>query len=167
MPPSLFSSYFIFPSLRLCLSDSFLQFHIYGAPGWLSRSVSALGSGSDPGGPGIEPHIRLLCCEPASSSPTPPACVPSLASCLSLSLSLSLSEIKPIIASVIGSVLSAFGKTQVYGCTFSTASFMKSNTVPACLTEIKQFRIKYIDGTRGYYAKETSRQRKTIIVRSH
>ena len=44
---------------------------------------------------------------------------------------------------------------------------MKSNTVPACLTEIKQFRIKYIDGTRGYYAKETSRQRKTIIVRSH
>ena len=33
---------------------------------------------------GIEPHIRLLPYEPASSSPTPPACVPSLAGCLSL-----------------------------------------------------------------------------------
>ena len=33
---------------------------------------------------GIKPHIRLLHWEPASSSPTPPACVPSLAGCLSL-----------------------------------------------------------------------------------
>uniref|UniRef100_A0A7N5KGL1 Sortilin related VPS10 domain containing receptor 3 n=1 Tax=Ailuropoda melanoleuca TaxID=9646 RepID=A0A7N5KGL1_AILME len=31
-----------------------------------------------------EPHVRLLRCEPASSSPTPPACVPSLAGCLYL-----------------------------------------------------------------------------------
>ena len=35
---------------------------------------------------GIEPHIGLLRCEPASSSPTPPACAPSLAGCLSLSV---------------------------------------------------------------------------------
>uniref|UniRef100_A0A452S266 Ig-like domain-containing protein n=1 Tax=Ursus americanus TaxID=9643 RepID=A0A452S266_URSAM len=34
--------------------------------------------------PGIESHIGLLRWEPASSSPTPPACVPSLAGCLSL-----------------------------------------------------------------------------------
>ena len=33
---------------------------------------------------GIEPHIRLFRYEPASSSPTPPACAPSLAGCLSL-----------------------------------------------------------------------------------
>ena len=32
----------------------------------------------------IEPHISLLRWEPASSSPTPPACVPSLAGCLYL-----------------------------------------------------------------------------------
>ena len=33
---------------------------------------------------GIEPHIRLLRYEPASSSPTPPACVPYLTGCLYL-----------------------------------------------------------------------------------
>ena len=35
-------------------------------------------------GYGIETHIRLLHYEPASPSPTPPACVPSLAGCLYL-----------------------------------------------------------------------------------
>ena len=33
---------------------------------------------------GIEPHIRLLCHEPASTSPSPPACVPPLTGCLYL-----------------------------------------------------------------------------------
>ena len=57
-----------------------------GAPGWHSGQASAFGSRCDPGVMGSsEPHIRLLHYEPASSSPTPPACVPSsLAGCLYL-----------------------------------------------------------------------------------
>ena len=56
-----------------------------GAPGWLSHKASAFGSGHDPSVLGLRPASgSLLSGKPASPSPSPPACVPSLAASLSV-----------------------------------------------------------------------------------
>jgi len=63
----------------------FLKKHGGWAPEWLSRQASAFGSGHDPGVLRLSPASgSLLSGKPASPSPTPPACVPSLAVSLSV-----------------------------------------------------------------------------------
>jgi len=61
------------------LEAAIKSFLNHGAPGWLSRQASAFGSGHVPRVLGSSPASgSLLGGKPASPSPTPPACVPSL-----------------------------------------------------------------------------------------